>query len=100
MTRAERRAERERKLKARIDADQKEYAKLQANNRAQARAERDKRRYKTGAVMDEAGLFVWDDMTLAGIVQILSKLLGSHDPVAVLESLVADQQGVPAAVQD
>jgi hypothetical protein len=100
MTRAERRAERERKLKAKIEAGNKALAQLLANNRAQARAERDKRRYKIGATVDEAGLFVWDDMTLTSIVQILTKLLDCPDPVAVLESLVADQQGIVAAVQD
>jgi hypothetical protein len=100
MTRAERRAERERKLKAKLDADHKALAQLQANNRAQARAERDKRRYKVGAVVEEAGLFVWDDTTLSGIVQMLTKLLDCPDPIAVLESLIADQQGGVAAVQD
>jgi hypothetical protein len=100
MTRAERSAERERKLKAKLDADQKALAQLQATNRAQARAERDKRRYKTGAVMDEAGLFVWDDTTLAGIVQILTKLLGCPDPVAVLGALLSERLETVGAVQE
>src|SRR5262245_44245166 len=99
MTRAERSAERERKLKEKLEADHKALAQLQATNRAQARAERDKRRYKVGAVLDEAGLFVWDDTTLAGIVQMLTTLLDCPDPVAVLEGLLVEKQNIAALVQ-
>ena len=100
MTRAERCAERERKLKAKMEADGKAFAQLQANNRAQDRADRDKRRYKVGAMLDKTGLFVWDDTTIGALCQTLITLRECPDPVAVLKRLLSENRQHAYAVQD
>jgi hypothetical protein len=90
MTREERAAKRAERLKERIEQDTKDLHTLQAANRAHARAQRDKRRFKVGLLADVAGLLDWDDGTLAGLFQILATLRDCPDPVGVLESLVGD----------
>src|SRR5262245_2636799 len=90
MTRDERAARRERRLKEELDAKRRQLAKVEAQNRAAERVKQAKRRQRVGTLADAAGLLVWDDTTLAGLFQILATLRATPDPVAVLESLLAD----------
>ena len=90
MTRDERAAKRVQRLKADIAAKGQELAQVNAQQRAEARAKRDRRRQRVGTLADAAGLLLWDDTTLAGLFQILATFRETPDPVAVLESLLAD----------
>jgi hypothetical protein len=90
MTRDERAARRAQRLKEDIAAKGQELAQVEAQQRADARAKRDRRRQRVGTLADAAGLLIWDDTTLAGLFQILATFRETPDPVAVLESLLAD----------
>ena len=90
MTRDERAAKRAQRLKDDIAAKGQELAQVEAQQRADARAKRDRRRQRVGTLAEAAGLLVWDDTTLAGLFQILATFRETPDPVAVLESLLAD----------
>src|SRR5262249_19079560 len=73
-----------------IAAKGQELAQVEAQQRADARAKRDRRRQRVGALADHAGLLIWDETTLAGLFQILATLRETPDPVAVLASLLTD----------
>jgi len=90
MTRDERAAKRAQRLKDDIAAKGQELAQVEAQQRADARAKRDRRRQRVGTLADHAGLLIWDETTLAGLFQVLATLRETPDPVAVLESLLAD----------
>jgi hypothetical protein len=90
MTRNERAAKRAQRLKEDIVAKSQELAQVEAQQRADARAKRDRRRQRVGTLADHAGLLIWDETTLAGLFQILATLRETPDPVVVLESLLAD----------
>ena len=90
MTREERAAKHAQRLKEDIAAKGQELAQVEAQQRADARAKRDRRRQRVGTLADAAGLLVWNDTTLTGLFQILATLRETPDPVAVLESLLAD----------
>jgi hypothetical protein len=90
MTRHERTALRAQRLKAELAAKSRQLAQLESKNRAAARAERAKRRQHVGTLADEAGLFLWENTTLAGLFQVLARLMETPDPVTVLDSLLAD----------
>jgi hypothetical protein len=90
MTREERAAKRAQRLKEDIAAKGQELAQVEAQQRADARAKRDRRRQRVGTLAEAAGLLLWDDTTLAGLFQILATFRETPDPVAVLESLLAD----------
>jgi hypothetical protein len=90
MTREERAAKRAQRLKEDIAAKGQELAQVEAQQRADARAKRDRRRQRVGTLAEAAGLLIWDDTTLAGLFQILATLRETPDPVAVLEALVGD----------
>ena len=96
MTRDERAARRAQRLKDDIAAKGQELAQVEAQQRADARAKRDRRRQRVGTLAEAAGLLIWDDTTLAGLFQILATLRETPDPVAVLESLLADM--IPSAL--
>jgi hypothetical protein len=100
MTRDERAARREQRLKEDLAATSRELAQVQAQNRAAERAARAKRRQRVGTLADEAGLFAWDDTTLQGLFQALGTLGETPNPVAVLEGLLADVGGRAARVVD
>jgi hypothetical protein len=89
MTRQERAARREQRLKEELATKARELAQAQAQKRAADRAKRTKRRVIVGTMADAAGLFVWDDPTLRGLFQTLALLHETSDPVAVLEGLLA-----------
>ena len=90
MTRDERAARRAQRLKDDIAAKGQELAQVEAQQRADARAKRDRRRQRVGTLAEAAGLLIWDETTLAGLFQILATFRETPDPVAVLESLLAD----------
>jgi hypothetical protein len=90
MTRAERAAVRAQRLKEKLEAKRRELSQVEAQQRAAARAERNKRRFHVGLLADQAGLLVWDDATLARLFTLLGPLTQMPHPEAVLESLLAD----------
>src|SRR2546430_16021139 len=90
MTRDERAARRAQRLKDDIAAKGQELAQVEAQQRADARAKRDRRRQRVGTLAEAAGLLIWDETTLAGLFQILATFRETPDPVAVLERLLAD----------
>ena len=90
MTRDERAAKRAERLKEDIATKSQALAQVEAQQRADARAKRDRRRQRVGTLADHAGLLLWDETTLAGLFQILATFRKTPDPVAVLESLLAD----------
>ena len=90
MTRDERAARRAQRLKEDIATKGQELAQVEAQQRADARAKRDRRRQRVGILAEAAGLLIWDDTTLAGLFQMLATLRETPDPVAVLERLLAD----------
>ena len=90
MTRDERAAKRAERLKEDIATKSQELAQVEAQQRADARAKRDRRRQRVGTLADHAGLLLWDDTTLAGLFQFLATFREPPDPVAVLERLLAD----------
>lgn len=95
MTRAERDALREQRLKDRLAVTQTQLDRVQAKQREDARKDRNKRRFQVGALAEAAGLCAWDDATLAGVFQVLARLKGAPDPVKVLDALLASQHGSP-----
>ena len=89
---------REQRLKDDLAARKRQLAQVQAQNRAQARKDLTRRRLCVGALADEAGLLVLDDVTLARLFRLLSPLTQLPRPDAVLESLLAaDVRAWPAA---
>jgi hypothetical protein len=90
MTRNERAAKRAQRLKEDIATKSQELAQVEAQQRADARAKRDRRRQRVGTLADHAGLLIWDETTLAGLFQLLATFRETPDPVVVLESLLAD----------
>jgi hypothetical protein len=103
MTREERAAKRAQRLKDDIAAKGQELAQVEAQQRVDARAKRDRRRQRVGTLAEAAGLLIWDETTLAGLFQILATFRETPDPVAVLERLLADTALTaltPAAASD
>jgi len=88
MTRQERTARREQRLKEELATKARALAQVQAEKRAADRVARTKRRLVVGTLADDAGLFLWDDTTLAGLFQAVALLRETLDPVAVLASLL------------
>ena len=88
MTRDERAAKRAQRLKEDIATKHQELAQVEAQQRADARAKRDRHRQRVGTLAEAAGLLLWDDTTLAGLFQILATFRETPDPVAVLDALV------------
>ena len=95
MTRAERAALREQRLKDHLAATRRHLAQVAAQNRAAARTARHKRRFQVGLLADQAGLFALDDAGLARLFAALSRLVAIPDPVATLEGLLCDAAGQP-----
>src|SRR4029453_14333890 len=90
MTRDERAAKRAQRLKEDIATKSQELAQVEAQQRADARAKRDRRRQRVGTLAEAAGLLIWDDTTLAGLFPILATLREPPAPVAVREALGGD----------
>lgn len=89
MTRAERAAAQEAKLRARKEALAREITLQQAVQRGEDRKARDKRRYLVGKMLDEAGLFVWTDASLARVCQLLTPMAALANPDLILGRVLA-----------
>src|SRR5215471_18027196 len=94
MTREERVALREQRLKDSLAKTRRERARIEAQHRAEERTQRARRRQRVGTLADEAGLLAWDDATLALLFQTLVGLRTTDQPLAVLEALLSDPPGV------
>ena len=94
MTREERVAVREQRLKEALEKTRRERARIEAQQRAQERTQRARRRQRVGTLADEAGLLAWDDATLALLFQTLVGLRSTANPIAVLEALLSDPSTV------
>ncbi len=93
MTRAERAALREQRLKDQLAATRRQLAQVEAQNRAAERTARNKRRFQVGLLADQAGLFALDDAGLARLFAALSRLV-------TLEGLLCDAEGQPGTSVD
>ena len=94
MTREERVALREQRLKDSLAKTRRERARIEAQHRAEERTQRARRRQRVGTLADEAGLLEWDDATLALLFQTLVGLRSTPNPIAVLEALLSDPPSV------
>src|SRR5712664_3908048 len=95
MTRAERLAQTEARARAKLDADRKRLAQVQAQQRDAERQALHKRRVLVGKLAEEAGLFALDDALLAGLFARLAPLAAAAAPVAALEALLQAAGGPP-----
>jgi hypothetical protein len=100
MTRDERAAKREQRLKDDIAAKERELAQVQAENQEAARAKVVKRQQRVGELAGAAGLLIWDDATLRKLFRILLRLREFADPVLVLEDLLTTWQQTGELVLD
>jgi len=102
MTRLERATEKARKEKDKLQeierlaretraAQRTAILQAEATARLEARKALSGRRYAVGAQAERAGLFVWDNATLADLFALLVTLLDAPNPVAVLEALLQDR---------
>ena len=89
MTRAERAAEAEARLKEQRDEISKQIAREQATQRVEEKKARDKRRHRVGKLVDDAGLFALSDRSLARLFETLRPLLPIPNPDIRLGRLLA-----------
>jgi hypothetical protein len=92
MTRSERAALQEARLRAQRDALDKPIARAQAIQREDARKQRDRRRYLVGRLCDEAGLLTWSDAELRAVIEALASLRDTPHPAEVLVGLVRERK--------
>jgi hypothetical protein len=101
MTRAERAAEQVRKAKEKLAEHERkakeERAKQQEATRkakvllAEAvRKDDNKRRYRVGALAQDAGLFVWSDTDLAAVFAVLARLKETPHPAVLLDGVLGE----------
>ena len=95
MARAERLAQTEARVRAKLDADRSRLKQVQAQQRDAERQALHHRRVLVGKLVEEAGLFSLADQTLAGLFAQLSPLVNAPDPVALLEGLLSDGVSPP-----
>jgi ferredoxin len=93
MTRAERLAEKEARTRDKLAAQRKRLAPVQAQQREEERKALTKRCMAVGMCAEQAGLFAFDDATLAGLFRLLTTLHAEADPVARLTSLAQIRRG-------
>lgn len=102
MTRAELAAEKVRKEKAKLKeverlaresrmAQRTAILHAEATARLEARKALTGRRHAVGNLAERAGLFVWDNATLAELFALLVTLLDAPNPVAVLDALLQER---------
>lgn len=99
MTRDERLALAEQRLKEKRAADQAALDKVYAQQRELARKARTRRRSAVGMLADEAGLLEWDDGILTALFMALATLAEVANPVAVLESLLTENEAAAVGAQ-
>jgi hypothetical protein len=90
MRQDERNALRAKRIRERLEADKRQLAQVEAQQREDARKTRDRRRYAVGTLAEAAGLCSLDDTTLAGLFAELTQLTATPNPVAVLQSMLSD----------
>jgi hypothetical protein len=95
MTRDERLAQKEANDKKRLEDTRKKLAGTQAQRREIHRKDVNKRRYRVGAIADDAGLLAWSDADLSAVFAVLARLTDVAHPAAVLEGLLADGCSTP-----
>lgn len=88
MTRAEKAAQREQRLKEQLESARRQRTQLEAQERAAIRAALHRRHTRVGAMADAAGLLAWDDGTIEQLFQVLARLRDAPDPVKVLDALL------------
>jgi hypothetical protein len=94
-SRDERLAQAEASTRRKMETQRKHLAAIQAQQRAEAKKARDRRRYEVGQLADEAGLAELDDAVLRPLFGLLSTIASVPNPVALLESLLHDVSGQP-----
>jgi hypothetical protein len=94
MTRAERLAQQEARAKAKLEHERLKYAEAQRQRREEDKRLRTKRYYLIGQWADEAGLLVLPDADLRALLALLTPLLATPNPVAVLAGLLAEPEAV------
>jgi hypothetical protein len=97
MTRAERLAQAEVRAQARLDAQKRQLAQVHARRHAEEQKALRKRRMQVGTVVEQSGLFVLDDTTLAALFQALARVVNTPNPAALVEGLLC---GVGGALAD
>jgi hypothetical protein len=100
MTRAERFAQQEARAKARLETQRKQLAHVQAQRRQAEQQDRTRRWLRVGQLVDQAGLFVLDDATLAALFRSLATLADSPNPCGVVDGLLHDAVSVSVALVD
>ncbi len=95
MTRAERLAQTEARARAKLDADRTHLKQVHGQQRDAERQALHKRRVLVGKLVEDAGLFARDDQTLAGLFQVLTAVVDSPDPVAILDALLSARCSPP-----
>ena len=90
MTRTERFAQAEARLKQRLAVQRQHLAQVKARQKRVAQQARNKRYLVVGKLAEEAGLLVLDDRALAGLFRTLGPLVTLPNPVAVLHALLSE----------
>lgn len=94
-SREERAAHRAQRLKETIAAKARELAQVEAQQRATARAARNRRRQQVGIIADEAGLLAWEDTRLRAVFAALVAVQAETDVLTALTLLLTDGALVP-----
>lgn len=76
---------------AKLADDDKKIRQEESKEREKARKAHNRRCYKVGALVAEAGLFALEDGTLGQLMALLTPLAELPDPVGTLDALI----GVP-----
>jgi hypothetical protein len=87
-TRLERLAAQKQRTIAKIAVAKEADARLAATIRAEARKERNARRYVVGTLADEAGLLAWANSDLVWLFTALARVADCQHPAAFLEGLL------------
>ena len=94
MTRAERLAQQEARAKAKLEYERLKYAEAQRQRREEDKRLLTKRYHLIGQWADEAGLLALSDADLRALFALLTPLLATPNPVAVLAGLFAEPEAV------
>jgi hypothetical protein len=83
-----------------IDAQKRALLAIQAERREEQRKGRDKRRYRHGLLVEEAGLADLDDAVLRPLLALVGNVAGTPSPVALLEALLPHVEDWPGRSVD
>lgn len=90
MTRDDRLAKQAAAVKDALQVQKARLARIQAAQRHEEKRALERRRFTVGTLVEQAGLFVWDDTTLAGLFACLAMLQGTPNPLGVLEGVLTE----------